>query len=113
MLHENWSNCRGFGRRVVLCGSRTCRAALAEAFGALPLAETGRLSPGGKYLAVIHPIKGRDGVMIYDLSSPAAKPDAGALDEAAAGDSFWKTNDRLICVFALLQPKYRSSFGSG
>jgi len=71
----------------------------AEAFGALPLAEIGRLSPDGKHLAVIQPIKGRSGVMIYDLSSPSAQLHAVALDQAVAEDIFWKTDDRLICIF--------------
>ena len=58
----------------------------AEIFGGLPLSEIGRLSPDGKHLAAIQPIKGRNGVMIYDLSIPTAQPHAVALDQAVAED---------------------------
>ena len=79
----------------------------AEIFGGLPLSEIGRLSPDGKHLAAIQPIKGRKGVMIYDLSVPTAQPHAVALDQAVAEDVFWKTNDRLICIFvAQLKQKW-------
>lgn len=80
----------------------------ADVFGALPLVQGGHLSPDGKHLALIQPIKGRQGVVIYDLSSPDAKPRAVSMEGGIARDAFWKNNNRLICIFvANLKQKYR------
>jgi len=70
-----------------------------EAFGSLPLASQGTLSPDGKHVALIQPIHGRNGVMIYNLAMPDSKPNAVALDGAVAKYAFWKSNDRLIAIF--------------
>src|SRR5947207_6477722 len=70
-----------------------------EAFGTLPLAEIGRISPDGKHLAVIQPLNGRNGIVIYDLSKTDSQPHSVTLEGAVAQNAFWKTNDRLICVF--------------
>jgi dienelactone hydrolase len=79
----------------------------ADIFGNLPLVTTGRLSPDATHLALIQPVNGRAGVVIYDLTKPNAPPHMVTLEKAVAQTLFWKRNDRLICIFtANLEPKY-------
>ena len=79
----------------------------AEVFGTLPLVTTGSLSPDGKHLALIQPLNGRAGVVIYDLTKPDAQPHSVTVEKGVADSLFWKRNDRLICIFsAALRPKY-------
>jgi acetyl esterase/lipase len=70
-----------------------------EAFGALPKAEIARLSPDGKRLAVIKPVDGREKVAVYDLTRANAAPYVVGMDGGLAGDTYWKGNDHLVCIF--------------
>ena len=70
-----------------------------EAFGGLPKAEFGRLSPDGKYLALIKPIDGREKVAFLDLTNPGAPPLVVGMQDALAGDVIWKNKHLAICVF--------------
>src|SRR5689334_4604259 len=80
----------------------------AEIFGNLPLAEYGSLAPDGKHLAIIQPVRGRDGVMIYDLTKADTKLYAVAMEGAVAKGLFWKGNDRLIVTFVAHMKQQRS-----
>ncbi len=71
----------------------------AEAFGSLPRAETAKISPDGKRLAVIKPYDGREKVAFFDLTKPDAPPYLVGMQGALAGEVYWKGNDRAICVF--------------
>jgi dipeptidyl aminopeptidase/acylaminoacyl peptidase len=71
----------------------------AEAFGSLPEAEIGRLSPDGKRLAIIRPYDGHQKVAIYDLTKANAAPYVVGMDGGLASDLYWKGNDLLICLF--------------
>jgi dipeptidyl aminopeptidase/acylaminoacyl peptidase len=71
----------------------------AEVFGSLPGAESGSLSPDGKHLAIITPIDGREKVAFYDLTKPDAKPYVVGTQDGMAGEVYWKSNDRAICIF--------------
>src|SRR5262249_49946573 len=74
-------------------------APAAEAFGSLPRAEYGRLSPDGNRLAIIRPYGGREKVAFYDLTAPGTEPYIIGVEDAIAGEVFWKGNDRAVCVF--------------
>ena len=78
-----------------------------EAFGELPKAELARLSPDGKYLAVIEPIDGRDKIVFLDLTKPDVKPYVLGMQGALASNVIWKSNTRAIGIFhANLDYKY-------
>ena len=70
-----------------------------EAFGNLPGAEIARLSPDGKHLAVVKPVDGREKVVFIDLTKPDSQPYIVGMEGGIAGDVFWKTSDRAICIF--------------
>jgi dienelactone hydrolase len=70
-----------------------------EAFGSLPKAEFGRLSPDGKHLALIRAIDGKEKVAFLDLTKPDAAPMIIGMQDALAGDVIWKNNKLAICVF--------------
>jgi acetyl esterase/lipase len=70
-----------------------------EAFGSLPKAEFGRLSPDGKHLALIRAIDGKQKVAILDLAQPDAAPLVIGMQDALAGDVVWKSNRLAICIF--------------
>ena len=71
----------------------------AEAFGSLPQGVLGRLSPDGKRLAVIRPYNGREKVAFYDLTKTDAAPYIVGMQDALAGEVYWKSNTVAICVF--------------
>ena len=71
----------------------------AEAFGSLPGAEFARLSPDGKRLAVVKPINGHEKVAFFDLTKPDSVPYVVGMEGGLAGEVYWKSNDRAICVF--------------
>jgi dipeptidyl aminopeptidase/acylaminoacyl peptidase len=70
-----------------------------EVFGALPQAEFARLSPDGRYLAVVKPIDGREKAAIYDLTSSTAPPQIVGMADAMVGDVFWKSGTVAVVVF--------------
>ncbi len=70
-----------------------------EAFGSLPKAEFGRLSPDGKHLALIRAIDGKEKVAFLDLTKPDAAPMVIGMQDALAGDVIWKSNRLAICIF--------------
>jgi len=71
------------------------KAAPVEVYGALPGARAARLSPNGKRLALIVPVKGRDTLVIWDLEGKA-KSVAIPVGEFEPGWFVWKTDNRLI-----------------
>jgi dipeptidyl aminopeptidase/acylaminoacyl peptidase len=78
-----------------------------EAFGNLPAAHQAQISPDGKHLAIIKPVDGHEKVVFIDLTNPGAKPYIVGMDGGVAGEVFWKSNDRAICVFhATLRHKF-------
>ncbi|HEX4159304.1 MAG TPA: alpha/beta fold hydrolase [Rhizomicrobium sp.] len=82
-----------------------------EAFGNLPAADLAQISPDGKHLAIIKPIDGREKVVFIDLTKPDAKPYIVGMDGGLAGEVFWKSNDRAICIFqATLGYKFYKGF---
>jgi dipeptidyl aminopeptidase/acylaminoacyl peptidase len=99
-----------------LCLAAASRQACAvpppvEAFGNLPAADQAQISPDGKHLAIIKPIDGREKVVFSDLTNPDAKPYIVGMEGGLAGEVFWKTNDRAICVFhATLGYKFQKGF---
>lgn len=70
-----------------------------EAFGSLPGAEYAQLSPDGKHLAIIKPVDGVEKVVFVDLTKPDAKPYIVGMQGGLAGEVWWKSGDRAICVF--------------
>lgn len=70
-----------------------------EAFGSLPGAEYAQLSPDGKHLAIIKPVNGVEKVVFVDLTKPDTKPYVVGMQGGLAGEVYWKSNDRAICVF--------------
>jgi dipeptidyl aminopeptidase/acylaminoacyl peptidase len=98
-----------------VCASQMNHRALAaptvEAFGNLPAAEQAQISPDGKHLAIIKPIEGREKVVFIDLTNPDAKPYIVGMEGGLAGEVYWKSNDRAICVFhATLGYKHLKGF---
>jgi dipeptidyl aminopeptidase/acylaminoacyl peptidase len=84
---------------ILLAGSAMATPPPLQAFGNLPQAVSGRLSPDGKHLALIQPYDGHQKVAIYDLSKSNAAPYVVGMEGGLAGNLYWKGNDRLICVF--------------
>jgi dipeptidyl aminopeptidase/acylaminoacyl peptidase len=101
---------------ALICGALIDQPACAapppvEAFGSLPAAEKAQISPDGKHLAVIKPINGREKVVFIDLTKPEAPPYIVGMDGGLAGEVYWKSNDRAICVFhATLGYKHLKGF---
>jgi dipeptidyl aminopeptidase/acylaminoacyl peptidase len=71
----------------------------AEVFGSLPSITSAAISPDGKHLAVIGVVDGRDGVTVFTLDTPDAKPMRAAFPDAEAIGIQWANNNRLICTF--------------
>jgi dienelactone hydrolase len=71
----------------------------AEIFGSLPSVTSATISPDGKHLAVIGVVDGRDGVTVFTLDAPDAKPMRAAFPDAEAIGIQWANNNRLICTF--------------
>src|SRR5215469_58706 len=70
-----------------------------EAFGHVPGASYAQLSPDGKHLAIVKPVDGTEKVVFIDLTKPDAKPYIVGMQGGLAGEVYWKSNDRAICVF--------------
>jgi dipeptidyl aminopeptidase/acylaminoacyl peptidase len=84
-----------------------------EAFGNLPAAQSAHLSPDGKRLAIIKPVNGRDKVVFIDLTKPGAAPYIVGMEGAVAGEVYWKSNDRAVCLFhANLTYKFQRGVGA-
>jgi dipeptidyl aminopeptidase/acylaminoacyl peptidase len=85
----------------------------ADAFGDLPHAGIGKLSPDGKHLAVVQPLNGRDDVAIYDLTKTGSPPHMVALETAHAENVVWANNQRVLCIFrANLKQKWSKDIHS-
>jgi dipeptidyl aminopeptidase/acylaminoacyl peptidase len=79
-----------------------------EVFGALPGVKTIRLSPDGRSLAMIMPVKGRNSMVIWDLSGNN-KPKAISTGELEPEWLVWKSDKRLIAglrYFSLRDPQH-------
>ena len=74
-----------------------------EVYGALPGARAARLSPNGKRLALIVPVKGRDTLVIWDLEGKE-KSLAIPTGEFEPDWFVWKTDRRLLASLRLYQP---------
>jgi dienelactone hydrolase len=70
-----------------------------EAYGNLPEFSGASLSPDGKHIAIIRPIKGATAVFIYDTGDFSQPPHPFGLEGAVAEQILWPNNDRLIAVF--------------
>lgn len=70
-----------------------------EAFGSLPDFGDASLSPDGKHIAIIRPVKAGTGVFIYDTENLATPPHAFGIDGAVAEYTVWPNNERLLCSF--------------
>ena len=70
-----------------------------EAFGNLPGAEFGRLSPDGRYVALVKPIDGRMKFVFLDLTKTDAKPYVVGTQDGQAENVLWKSGDHAICIF--------------
>ncbi len=70
-----------------------------DAFGAIPIFRSPRLSPDGSHLAALQSYKGRPVVVIYDLHAPkGALPAIVESDEWIVSDLHWVKPDVLMLV---------------
>jgi len=89
----------GLAAGMLLATSALAAPPPLEDFGSLPQAVSGRLSPDGKHLALVRPYDGHQKVAIYDLTKTGVPPYVVGMEGGLAGSLYWKSNDRLICVF--------------
>lgn len=75
--------------------AKPVRPAPAEIYGALPGVRTARLSPDGKLLALIVPIKEKNTMVVWDLENKG-KSQALPTGEFEPEWFVWKTNRRLV-----------------
>ena len=98
---------------LLVTGPAAAEVPSLDAFGALPQAEFARLSPDGRYLAVVKPMDGREKAAIYDLAGTNAKPQIIGMQDAMVSNVFWKSNTVAIVVFhANVAHKYTKNFRS-
>ena len=113
---RGWRTAFALGAALLFCGCFEGPARAAppvEAFGNLPAAEDAQISPDGKHLAIIEPHGGREVVSFVDLGKPDAAPYRVGMADGLAGEVFWKTNDRAICIFhATLGYKFHKGFST-
>lgn len=71
-----------------------------DVYAALPGAASARLSPNGRYLALIAPVKGRNALVVWDLSS---KDKARVISTGGAEPRWfaWKSDERLLASLAI------------
>jgi dienelactone hydrolase len=70
-----------------------------EVFGNLPQEQYGRISPDGRYLAIVQPINGHNSVVVYDLSQTGTQPQPIAMNGAIVGRVAWKSDDTIVVQF--------------
>lgn len=70
-----------------------------EAFGSIPASKIARISPDGKYLAVVKPVDGSERVLFLDLTKPNSVPYMVGNAYEMVDDVVWKSSDLAICTF--------------
>jgi len=81
-----------------LVGSSAEAAPPVEAFGSLPAMSHPHLSPDGKHLAAIEPVNGHPDILVFEVGSPAAKPQAFTGADWVPFDLRWVNNDRVVVM---------------
>ncbi|NOT41439.1 MAG: S9 family peptidase [Alphaproteobacteria bacterium] len=67
-----------------------------EAFGSLPNVETVRISPSGKYLAIIHNTPGASSVRTFDATTLQSIGGIAAAKQQVIRNIIWYSDDRLL-----------------